>query len=669
MPATSGSESAPDLKSPGLYKPAVPFRSHYRVTSGQKSALQNASFRRPGIAPLVIGNDRNRSNSESILQATQNTKAKRMGVMPGRTPELGTLDEIRTNRNSHHFRGSSHASVLREKHVNGVRSAGSNSTYSPVKQIDGERYRGIFIRRLSSLPEDKRESKPLGDTGEGIRGMLYSLNLIYPHIGSLLHVLRESASKPSSLQRVYDNFGTHLDQLDKELYTYDPDAIKSHRRLQSSAKSNRKVCRSCIQAYRQLVEMLLRSLARLTTNVDPRYVRTLLLAIYGSSVETRNACVLLDKSSVRRKYLKLRKLPVPFNHEGSLALTVRSITPTKERPNPITRLMPSEATITSGRIYNHAKSKPNPQSAVPLYINGRSRSNSRTNALPFSASSSVANTPKSGESFLIPGTPVTFESSGLALPPIDQSPDAVFERIYLSLSSSVDHGLTAVPQVRSHFTRNLESGQSTYAGSEIAELWTNLINRCRSCLDMCEAFKDRLSTVKLNEPEVRSSAEFWRSFIRYADSFVKLVDEVKAARRYQVISPDVTRLLAPVHKSVKNALQSVNTSPWSHTIHQTPPLHHTTGQSQWGQNGHGRNYSGGRSNGHYRNRGGSGSNSSPYMTSVPATPLSAALGPAAQATIPSTPASASSLDRSFQGDVFQRADSYLNMQNTLLHRR
>ena len=591
-----------------------------------------------------------------------------MGVMAGRNPELGALDETRTNRNSHHFRGFSHASVLREKHVNGVGNTRPNNAYSSVKQIDGERYRGILIRRLSSLPEDRRESKPLNNTGEGIRGMLYSLNLIYPHVGSLLHVLRDSASKSSSLQRVYDNFGTHLEQLDKELYTYDPGAGTTHGGLQSLVKRNRRLCRSCIQAYRQLVDMLMRSLTRLTTNVDPRYVRTLLLAIYGSSVETRNACVLLDKSSVRQKHLKLHKLPAPFNHEGSFGLTVRSITPTKERPNPITRLR-SEATTNTVRIYNHAKSTTYPQPAVPLYVNGRSRSNSRTNALLLSASSSAANTPKSGESFLIPGTPVTFENNGLALPSADQSPDAVFERIYLSLSSSVDHGLTAVPQVRSHFTRNLESGQSTYAGSDLNELWTNLINRCRSCLDMCEAFKDRLSTVKLNEPEVRSSPEFWRSFIRYADSFVKLVDEVKAARRYQVISPDVTRLLAPVHKSVKNALQSVNTSPWSHTIHQTPPLHHATGHAQWGQNGHGRNYSGGRSNGHYRSKGGSGSNSSPYTTSVPATPLSAALGPAAQATIPSTPASASSLDKSFQGDVFQRADSYLNMQNTLLHRR
>ena len=587
-----------------------------------------------------------------------------------RTPDLGALDETRANRNSHHFRGFSHGSVLRDKHVNGIKSAGANSSSNPGSPIDSDRHRGTIVRRLSSLPEDKRESRPVNNIVEGIKGILYSLHLIHPHIGSLLPVLRDSASKHSSLERVYYNFGTHLDQLDRELYTYDRNSSAGSGRLRSSTKNIRTICRSCIQAYQQIGEMLLRSLPRLVANVDQRYVRTLLLNIYGSSIETRNACLLLDESSGRKKHPKLRKLPAPLVREEPPGLTVRSITPTKERPNPIRRLR-SETTINTVRNYSHAKSTTNQQSAVPLYVNGRSRSNSRTNTYPLSASSSVANTPKSGESFLIPGTPVTmpFESSGLARPPQEQNQDAIFERIYLSLSSAVDYGLTAVPQVRSQFTRSLEAAQSKYAGADGIELWTNLINRCRSCLDMCEAFKDRLSTVKLNEPEVRSSAEFWKGFIRYADSFVKLVDEVKAARRYQLISLDVARLLAPVHKSVKNALQSVDSSPWSYTIHQTPPSHQSSNQSHWGQNGHGTSYSAGRSNGHYRTRGESGSSSSPYMTSVPATPLSAALGPAAQATIPSTPASASSLDRSFQGDVFQRADSFLNMQNTLLHRR
>ena len=45
---------------------------------------------------------------------------------------------------------------------------------------------------------------------------------------------------------------------------------------------------------------------------------------------------------------------------------------------------------------------------------------------------------------------------------------------------------------------------------------------------------------------------------------------------------------------------------------------------------------------------------------LPATPLSAALGPAAQATVPSTPASLYG-DSFFKGDVFQRVDSLLSM--------
>jgi hypothetical protein len=51
---------------------------------------------------------------------------------------------------------------------------------------------------------------------------------------------------------------------------------------------------------------------------------------------------------------------------------------------------------------------------------------------------------------------------------------------------------------------------------------------------------------------------------------------------------------------------------------------------------------------------------SPVSVPLPATPLSAALGPAAQATVPTTPASAYT-DQFFAGNVFQRADSLLNM--------
>ena len=50
---------------------------------------------------------------------------------------------------------------------------------------------------------------------------------------------------------------------------------------------------------------------------------------------------------------------------------------------------------------------------------------------------------------------------------------------------------------------------------------------------------------------------------------------------------------------------------------------------------------------------------SPYVTPLPATPLSAALGPAVQATVPSMPMTQNTYI--FSGTVFERADSLLSM--------
>lgn len=56
---------------------------------------------------------------------------------------------------------------------------------------------------------------------------------------------------------------------------------------------------------------------------------------------------------------------------------------------------------------------------------------------------------------------------------------------------------------------------------------------------------------------------------------------------------------------------------------------------------------------------------SPSSVALPATPLSAALGPAAQATIPSTPATAAYGDSFFRGDVFARADALQQQQSQI----
>jgi len=105
----------------------------------------------------------------------------------------------------------------------------------------------------------------------------------------------------------------------------------------------------------------------------------------------------------------------------------------------------------------------------------------------------------------------------------------------------------------------------------------------------------------------------------------------------------------------------IEASPWSYladmsTTH-PPPIYGPPLQTQ---NGHHNLAVSGSFLSSASSVGGFASSTSPQSVPLPATPLSAALGPAAQATVPSTPASAYS-DRFFAGDVFQRADTLLSM--------
>ena len=529
------------------------------------------------------------------------------------------------------------------------------------------------MSRLSSLPEYKRESHAPNNLVEGAKSVLYSLHQIHPNISTLITVIKDGRPKRSSLERVYYNASTHLQQLDKLLYYYNRSDNTS---TAPSKKLINDACKACLISYKQIGALLLRHVPQLVASGDQKYLRTTLLLVFGSLVESRNACLNfgIDLSKVN---IPKETPPIPtIREEGSHGLNSLEA---KERP---ARRLRSETTLRQPRNnHNHFNSAPSANAAVPLYPNGRSRSNSRTNTLTASATPSLANTPRSGESFLVPSTP-QIQQGRVRSPSVpgsaefDQEQD--FERIYLALSQSVEHGLRAVPRVSLQFSRCLDVAVQRYAGKDIQDLWSRLISRSRFCLDMCEALKMRLSTIKLKEPGVRNARDFWELSLRFVSAFTKLVDGIQEAKDLNLVPLEIPRILQPVHKSSKIAINNIKNSPWAYVLtNDPPPRDQTHYRAQ--MNGHtshsnnnsinGYNYSRDLATTHTRSRGGSGSSSSPYLTSVPATPLSAALGPAAQATVPSTPGTSASLDRSFQGDVFQRADSLLNMQHTMLQRR
>jgi hypothetical protein len=319
----------------------------------------------------------------------------------------------------------------------------------------------------------------------------------------------------------------------------------------------------------------------------------------------------------------------------------------------------------------------------------RSRSNSRTtNHFTFtnpSVLSSFANTPRSGEAFSIP--PINSMSSRInpATGLSDPVEEMIFESIFLSLSRAYDSALQAIPIARRQFTRCLDAAED----DRYKDLWKNLIWRCKACLEVCEALKAKLLNMSLKEPAAgsmgavhgRNDRAFWQLCRTFMQGFVDLVTEMKEAKDLRVLPQEIVIVLKPVQKASREAGRLIESSPWgSLTDAGATATPFTNGYPASidtyanGVNGNAsyfpvlapsqtQHYPSVTTNGITTAPSSvppSSTGASPVSVPLPATPLSAALGPAAQATIPSTPANAYT-DQFFAGNVFQRADSLLNM--------
>lgn len=644
-------------------------RSHYRIPSGQNELLygaRSAALRRPGLAPLANGNERNRSNSESILQATQNNRSKRMGMVKKKSSGLGKVEETYINRNSSHFRGQSDGSALHDRSNAGMKSSEINLP-SP---LIAEGQNGTFVRRLSSLPEHKRDSSSPNCMVEGAKGVLYSLHQVHQHVSALIPIVKDP--KKSNLEALYFCAMNQLDDLDRALHSFQesPGQAQDQSRVWINAHIAG-ATEAAIVAYQQVGERLQQGIARLVSGGDQRYIRTMMLSLYGSSIEARNACWNLSPFAATHHDSSVADPQIPTISERRLERHDRSLTPTKNRPNPERRWRNGIAGIQTGYF---TPSSSGAQTAVPLYVNGRSRSGSRTGPFPSSSTSSIANTPRSGESFKVTGTPQIRSRSNSALGQYINSTnhlldspehDAHFEKIYNCLTRTIDLGQVAVPKVLKHASCCLDVAQTSERNKRFVSLWSALIMRSKHCLEMCEILKKRLKTVKLNDPDVRYARDFWRLSTKLFDAVTKLLDGIKEARSLDLIATDMIMTIQPILKAAREASHLVHTSPWAHLIESETPerVQDTTMRTPNGVQAHDFSYQQQQQSYRYRSRTGSGN--SPYLTNVPATPLSAALGPAVQATVPTS----ASLDRSFQGDVFQRASELLRVQQTIVPRR
>ncbi|KAK5064737.1 hypothetical protein LTR84_000571 [Exophiala bonariae] len=768
---SEGNKSSPIQPNP----PPIPTRSHYRVASGA-SGQQMPILRRPGIAPIVnqSNNERNRSNSESVLQATSAVRQKRMGMLRReKQPELDSIDELKVNRNSH-LRGFSHGSVL--KRNGALSSPGGTSSSSPNSPRDARRHRLAFVKRLSSLPEHKVENEWNNPVIEGAKGILYALYQIHPQISGLIAAVRnKEVQRRSTLEFTFFNASTHVDRLNEALEQADLVDIEDEDAVEKIETTVRQDCATCIMAYTHVTAQLQDNVKKIVAGSDVRYVRTLMLLLYGSMVEVRNAIqsfgadVQVTQGFGHAKQMPsagsnmIQTIPEEFSTPPK---AVRAITPTRDKTRParsgprlrsdtaiqhpildnvptsqipsvppvITKPLETPIHLTGTTIngsLNTGTSSTFSSSGNTLTSNSstgyRSRSSSRTAMMNGSSYSSVASTPRSGEVFNLPQNSAYSTRVNPATGLTDAQEETVFEQIFLALTRAYDAALHTIPIAKAQFLRCLEAAEENRQPKAVHDLWSTLVYRSKQCIDVCEALQIRLVNMRLTDPNAhmmssgRNDPSLWLLCKNFLMNFIDLLTEMREAKSLRLLSQELITMLRPVQKASREAGRLIESSPWRYLTDSAttamPPLNAFIPNSNQppatsvngngytnGINGVPSGYPLAAPSSHGRlspfppplvpvpplpngssltphtatkhNFNGfivpinhSSYGNSPVSVPLPATPLSAALGPAAQATVPiptpvpSTPASAYG-DQFFKGDVFQRADSLLNMQQT-----
>jgi hypothetical protein len=302
FPIKVNGTEVPDLRSPAFTPrpPPIPSRSHYRGLS-----QQNAALRRPGVMPLTIGsaNERVRSNSDALVPNLGDPKdrvagrSRRMGIvsMSKRAQELGTVDEMKANNRFSHYRGLSHGSAMQD--------VANGNARSPASPADSVPQRATYVKRLSSLPERKQESLSPDPVIEAAKAILYALFLVHPLLEDLLgvttdllDVTTDPASKRTSLEMVVYNATSHVKALEKDIRDYDTYTQEDEEAPPRSNENVHRTCVTCVSAYITICGLVQRNAHALLTERDPRYVRLLLLNIFGSIAEIRNASAAFAKA-------------------------------------------------------------------------------------------------------------------------------------------------------------------------------------------------------------------------------------------------------------------------------------------------------------------------------------------------------------------------------------
>ncbi|KAK5134258.1 hypothetical protein LTR08_006802 [Meristemomyces frigidus] len=607
-PSVNGIDNLDDLMKSPKVPPPIPQRSHARNLSSNAPVA-----RRPGVAPLLTGgNDIGRSRSETV-SSSSSIRSRRQGYVPNKTrldPDLASEAGVVTARSSQastirpaHSRGNSSMSTL-----NGFLAAhsGGETSSGAVSPIDGPLGKYGPVRRLSSLPENRNSNVQTSDAIRGAKRLLFSLFQLHGPLGEVVRALKDGIPKRSTLDRQLFTANAHVEELDRLLNKLDGTIEDDSKGEEHALRMIVLTSVSAMRSFGVVVKELRHYTLKAITLTDAIYIRCLMSQIYMSIVESRNICIILG--------FKIKAAAPRSTPRVSRAWSSRTVTPTQAKPINNRRLR-------GATILQSMSSTGTLRAAPPtVALNGNS---SRTSTM----TSLSAVTPRSGESFssTLPSRSNTMRSV------IDERDyDDNFDRIYDKLNDACNLAAQSLPHCRTEFAaRKTHADQASQ--SRAAHHWALAINKCDSVIGANNVLVSRLKVMRVKDPVVRNQRDFWQLCDAFVQSWTDLATEIKDIMQLRIDITAVKAVMRPVQKAVKEVSKTISESPLYHQVARPglpagngsqnlpPPFpgNINTAFAQAAGQGNGLHYG--------------------YVTPVPATPLSAALGPAVQATVAGMP--------------------------------
>ncbi len=453
---------------------------------------------------------------------------------------------------------------------------------------------------------------------KGAQRLVATLTQMQQPVDDVLGFLEASPSAAAALRLCVDEANSNISRVS--------DMLKQARiaSVQPSAKTIVRRSSRAIRAYASVTSGLKRNLSIIVQATEGFEVRCLLLQLYAGIVEARNICMLLGYQ-VKEQQSQRDTL------RNSRAWSSRTVTPTQPKM-PIERhprrptVLPRDSSSSVATIRpmgppqsmshaNGSRSATMPSSTTPRSADALSTSN------PIRPELSRANTMRSMMDY--------------------PDPDDQFEHIYMKLRVACAQAQNALNTCRIEFA-NRRDHASSFNQPRPAHLWQKALDKVEVVSGDCRHLTRRMDN---SDPGMlRYQRDFWQgcdAFVHVSEqvltrakehlltsrykSWLDLVTEIKDLGSQRVDVTSAKQIVRNTQKLVKDVSKTISHSSLYHHALGTkmpdssasPP--YTVGPYQSGMNSSTASFAS------------STTGQNPYITSLPATPLSAALGPAAQA--------------------------------------